>query len=201
MQKAIIFYLCLLVSIPVLAQDAELLSESELMKKPLHGNLMYAFKNYDKIYRFALKGTGGIYGKVDAVHPEIDSLVNLQYFQVVNEALKDLPDSFGALEKMQYLYLSGNKFTSIPDTIFSMKHLKRLDMQKNQIIEISPKIGQLTELEFLYLNNNPEIKTISLDAIKQLSKLKYLNLKGTQIPHEHIEAIRKKLPGTEVIEY
>jgi Leucine-rich repeat (LRR) protein len=180
------------------AQDSLLLSEEALGQKPIYTNLGQAFKHYDKVFRLALKGTGGYYGKVDAVSPDIDSLVNLQYFYVVNEALTSLPASFGQLQKLQQLYLSGNQFKSIPDTIFSLKNLKRLDLRANQLVAISDKIGQLTQLEYLYLQDNPALDFLPSDAIAKLQKLKVLNTKNTKISREQIQYIQKLLPQTKI---
>ncbi|NJL14315.1 MAG: leucine-rich repeat domain-containing protein [Microscillaceae bacterium] len=182
----------------VSAQEISLLSEPELMKKPVYSNLMQAFREYDRVYRMSLKGSGGYYGKVTAVHPDIDSLRNLQYFYVVNEGLKDLPNSFGALRFMQHLYLSGNQFEAIPDTLYSLRHLKRLDLQKNQLKAVSDKIGQLVELEFLYLNDNPDLDYLPLEPLAKLKKLRYLNVKGTKISREQMAALQARLPMAQI---
>lgn len=192
-------FLIALFSFPALCiAQSELLSEDDLLKKPIYTNLNKAFKEYSQVYRLRLKGSGGYYGKITAIHPKIDSLYNLQDFYVVNEALEDLPPSFGALQNLQFLYLSGNKFTDLPDTIYSFQYLKRLDIQRNQLTKISSKIDQLQNLEFFYINDNRNLKELPLDAIKKLKKLKYLNAKNTSIPRTVLEKIQEMLPRAQI---
>jgi hypothetical protein len=179
-------------------QEVGLFSEDELAKQPMFTNIMLAFQKYDKAYRLTLKGSGGYYGKVDAVHPKIDSLIHLQYFYVVNEALENLPPNFEKLEKMQQLYLSGNKFKMIPPCVLKFKNLKRLDMRGNQLTKVPEDIGNLTELEYLYLNDNTGLDFLPTGAMGKLQKLKFLNLKGTKAPREQVEIIKKALPNTQV---
>ncbi|NJO00501.1 MAG: hypothetical protein HC880_01380 [Bacteroidia bacterium] len=180
------------------AQETALLSEEELSKKPIYNNLLRAYQEYDKVFRLALKGSGGYYGKVDAIPADIDTLVNLQYFYVVNEALSDLPPSFGALQNLQQLYLSGNKFQQIPDTVFTLKNLKRLDMRANQLSRIPAEIEKLSELEYLYINDNRTLDTLPIEAIARLKNLKVLNATNTRIPREQLIKIKERLTQAEI---
>jgi Leucine-rich repeat (LRR) protein len=180
------------------AQQDSLLSEVVLARQPIYNQIGRAFKEYDKVYRLALKSTGGYHGKVDAVHYRIDSLVNLQYFYCINEALTNLPMSFGKLCKMQQIYLSGNLFAMIPDTIFSLSYLKRLDMRGNQLTYIPDKISRLKELEYLYLHDNRELDRLPLEALSKLRRLKVLNLRHTKVPREQIQRLEKLLPNTKI---
>jgi hypothetical protein len=174
------------------------LPEEELAKKPLYVEMQRAFRNYDKVFRLAVKGTGGYYGKATAIDPRIDSLVYLQYFDAANQAIDYLPMKFGKLVLMQQVYLSGNKFKAIPDTLFNLKNLKRLDFSGNQLIKIPPRIGELTELEFLYLHDNKMLKDIPMDAFAKLKKLKFLNIRHTQIPRAKALELQKLLPGAKI---
>ncbi len=198
MRQFIIFCLGLFFTTQVCGQEGGLLSEDELFKKPLYTDFLKAFKEYDKVYRLSLKGSGGFYGKIDALHPRIDSLINLQYLYVINENLTELPKGIGALKSLQQVYLSGNKLKAIPDTLYTLPHLKRLDLRGNQLTVIPQAIAQLKALEFLYLNDNPNLDFISADAIGKLKNLKYLNLKGTKTNRNQIETIKKLLPKTQI---
>lgn len=198
MRQFLVVFSILFISLNAFGQDSTLLSEEALMKKPLYSDMMKAFREYDKVYRLSLKGSGGFYGKVDAIHPRIDSLVNLQYFYVVNEDLKDLPKGLGSLKNLQQLYLSGNKLKNIPDTLYTLKNLKRLDLRANQLLRVAPEIAQLTQLEFLYLNDNPQLDFLPAESIGKLKNLKYLNVKGTKINRNQMEAIKKLLPKTQI---
>lgn len=170
-----------------------LLSERELNREPIYTNLLKAFRNYENVYRLKLQNSGGVYGKIDAIHPKIDSLENLQYFYVVNENLQNLPPSFGKLQKLQYLYLSGNFFNAIPDTVFSLKNLKVMYFSRNDLRALPDKIAKLEKLEALYLDDNKELDFIPVEAIARLTRLKLINLSGTAVPKEQIALLRKKM--------
>lgn len=175
-----------------------LLTEKELANQPVYSNLQQAYQKYDQVYRLSIKGTGGYYGKVDEVPADIDTLVYLQYFSVVNEALERLPPRFGNLKDLQQLYLGGNRFQALPDTLYNLRNLRRLDVQKNRLLRISDKISQLTHLEYLYLNDNRELDFIPTEAFQSLRKLKILNAQNTKIPREQLERIQEMLPNARV---
>ncbi|MEO1654889.1 MAG: leucine-rich repeat domain-containing protein [Bacteroidota bacterium] len=196
--KKLYSLLGLLFCLPPLWAQSGLLSEEELAKQPVYTNLKQAYQVYDRVYRLTIKGTGGYYGKVDEVPLDIDTLLHLQYFQVVNEALERLPPRFGNLEELQQLYLGGNQFQALPDTLYNLRNLKRLDVQKNRLLRISDKIGQLIHLEYLYLNDNRELDFLPTEAFKNLRQLKILNAHNTKIPREQLEKIQEMLPKARV---
>lgn len=206
--KKIIYILSLFVfvlSFKSKAQDttftvdySKFLLEDELNEKPIYTDLMKAMREYDKVYRLKLKGSGGFYGKIDEVYPRIDTLENLQYFYIVNEALTGLPPKFAELHYLQQLYLSGNRFENIPVTIFSLKHLKRLDMRANNLQKVSGRISELRSLEYLYLNDNRQLDDLPIYEIKKLKKLKLINIRNTSIPWEKMQLLEKEMPNTKV---
>jgi len=177
---------------------SKFLMEEELQQKPIYTDLMKAMQDYDKVYRLKLKGSGGFYGKIDEVHPRIDTLENLQYFYIVNEALTALPPKFAELHYLQQLYLSGNRFENIPKPIFQLIHLKRLDLRANNIQKVSDRISELRSLEYLYLNDNRTLDDLPVYEIKKLKKLKLINIKNTSIPWEKMQLLEKEMPNTKV---
>ena len=178
---------------------AKLFTEAELKKQPLYSNLgASTIKKYKKVYKLMLKSSGGFHGKVDAVPGFVDTLKNLQYLYVKNEALTDLPNTLKACKNMQFLHISGNQFKDIPEVIYTFKHLKLLDIRANQFKELTADIGNLTELEYLYLGANGNLRIVYLDAMKKLTKLKALDLRGTKVPLKQAKAIQKLLPNCKV---
>lgn len=177
----------------------KLFTEKELKGKRLYSNLgASTIKKYKEVFKLRLRSLGGIHGKVDAVPGFVDTLKNLQYLYVRSEALEDLPHTMKACKNMQFLHLSGNRFKEIPSVIYSFKHLKLLDLRANRFKEISSDVGNLTELEYLYLGENSQLTLLHLDAMKKLTKLKVLDLTGTQVPLRQAKEIQKLLPNCKV---
>ncbi len=184
---------------PKAFEYAKLFTEQELKKEPLYSNLAAStIRKYKTVYKLRLSSSGGIHGKVDEVPGFADTLKNLQYLYVKNEALTDLPATLKACKNMQFLHISGNRFKEVPAVIFSFKHLKLLDLRANRFTEITAQIGELSELEYLYLGANPNLKILYLDAMKKLTKLRILDLRGTDIPLKQAKAIQKLLPNCKV---
>jgi len=178
---------------------AKLFTEKELKKQRLYTHLgASTIRKYKEVYKLMLKSSGGIHGKVDEVPAFVDTLKNLQYLYVKNEALTDLPSSIKVCKNMQFLHVSGNRLKDIPEVVFSFKHLKLLDLRANRFTEINAQIGELSELEYLYLGANPNLKIVYLDAMKKLTKLRFLDLRGTDIPLKQAKEIQKLLPNCRV---
>jgi Leucine-rich repeat (LRR) protein len=180
------------------AQDKQVLSEEELAKKPIYSNLAKAYAKHLEVYKVHLKSSGSFYGKIDALPFNIDTLKNLQQFQVVSEALSGLPQKFAKLELMQNLYLGGNKFSTIPEVVFQLKKLKKLDLQKNQITRIPAEIEKLENLEYLYLNDNRNLDFLLIDSFKKLKKLKVITLQNTSLPASVVKDLKKYITWAKI---
>ncbi len=170
----------------------EILSETELSKKAMYSNFARAYQKSLEVYKITLKSGSSIYGKIDGLPIDIDTLKNLQFIQVINESLKNLPPRFAKLQFMQQIYMSGNQFPVIPPAIYALKNLKRLDLQKNDISIIVNDIDKLQNLEYLYLNDNPLV-FLSVEHFRKLKKLKFLNIKNTKLPDAIIKDLKKYL--------
>ncbi|EAY26435.1 leucine-rich repeat domain-containing protein [Microscilla marina] len=179
---------------------AKLFTEKELKTKRLYANLgASTIKQYKEVFKLRLRSMGGFHGKIDAIPSFVDTLKNLQYLYVRGEALTTLPLSMEACKNMQFLHLSSNRFTEIPQVIFTFKHLKLLDLRANSFKEIPFDIGNFSELEYLYLGQNSALTLLQLDAMKKLTKLKNLDLTGTNIPLRQAKEIQKLLPNCKVL--
>ncbi|OJJ16311.1 hypothetical protein BKI52_34020 [marine bacterium AO1-C] len=184
---------------PKAFEYAKLFTEKEIKKQRLYTHLgASTIKKYKEVYKLMLRSSGGVHGKVDEVPSFVDTLKNLQYLYVKNEALTDLPSTMKVCKNMQFLHISGNKFKDIPAVVFSFKHLKLLDLRANRFTEITAQIGELTELEYLYVGANSNLRILYLDAMKKLTKLRFLDLRGTNIPLKQAKAIQKILPNCKV---
>jgi len=117
--------------------------------------------------------------------------LNLSYNNI-NSVNKD-----NTLRKLEYLNLSDNDISEIPKSFGLMKKLKNLDLSDNKIEIIPPDLMNLTKLEELKLENN---KLTNLpEQISKLNKLKILKLKGNKLPEDERNRIRNALPGTMII--
>jgi len=59
------------------------------------------------------------------------------------------------------------------------------------------EIGQLENLESLNFGNCTKLKSLP-ESVKQLKKLKYLNLNFTLIPDDYITELKKALPNCKI---
>jgi len=108
--------------------------------------------------------------------PEVGKFINLEYLDLENNQLTDLPVTISFLPKLKFLYLiknqlqtvplavtrilnledldlEGNNITSLPEELYNMQTLKNLVLNSNKIGSISPSIGKLVNLEKLYLSD------------------------------------------------
>jgi Leucine-rich repeat (LRR) protein len=195
-----ILFCCLILFqfLKLTAQETTLLlSDEELARKTNYHNFARAYQNSLDVYKITIKSGNSIYGKIDVLPADIDTLKNLQFFQANNEALSSLPPRFAKLKYMQHLYLSANKFSTIPPPVYALKYLKRLDLQKNQISIIVNDIDKLENLEYLYLNDNP-LTFLSVENFRKLKKLKVLNIKNTQLPQAIVTDLKKYMTWTKI---
>lgn len=175
-----------------------LLNEEALNKTPIFTDYVKAQKNYKDVFRFILKNTSGVYGKVKEIPFNMDTLENLQSFQCINEDIQEISPRFTKLILLQRLYLGNNLFKNIPKEVFLLKNLKILDMQYNQIAHISEDISKLEKLEIMYLNHNKNLETLPIEALKKLPNLKKIILKDTNISMEMRRIIRRNLTKVQI---
>jgi len=97
---------------------------------------------------------------------------------------------------LEFLDLSNNQITEIPPEIGQLTHLEILRLYGNEITEIPPELGQLTNLEYFYLSNN-QITEIPPDLFGEVSKAKpagqeigqLINLETLYLHKNHITEI------------
>jgi signal peptidase I len=117
--------------------------------------------------------------------------LNLSY-NAISTLYKD-----NSLRKLECLNLSDNAISEIPKSFGLIKKLKTLDLSDNQIKVIPPEIMNLNKLEELKLENNQ--LTCLPAQIGKLNKLKLLKLKGNKFSEDEKKRIRNALPGTQII--
>lgn len=77
-------------------------------------------------------------------------MINLPvFFQLHDNAITDLPEELGQLEKLAKVNLSHNKLTKLPESFFRLKDLTILNISHNQFEELNADISDLVMLETL----------------------------------------------------
>nr|XP_022902944.1 leucine-rich repeat-containing protein 47-like [Onthophagus taurus] len=149
--------------------------------------------------------------KKSGLDTNIFNVTTLNYLNISETILENLPDDVGNLINLQTLVLHTNKLSKINENVFKLDKLKMLDLSNNVILEISEAISNLTHLTTLNLSMNKlenlpdlakNVKLSSLDVsnnklkcfksvcCKELGLLSELKLHGNQI-----EVIPNKING------
>ncbi|MBK5722557.1 leucine-rich repeat domain-containing protein [Dysgonomonas sp. Marseille-P4677] len=134
--------------------------------------------------------------------PEYVGEIQLEYLEISNSELQELPEfiikqrhlyvltldnnkfthipeGISSLDSLTVLFLNDNSISEIPEFICQMKSLKSLSLSGNNISQIPECIGNLRELEYLSLYNN-EIRELP-ESITDLRRLETLSLSGNPI--------------------
>jgi internalin A len=111
---------------------------------------------------------------------EIAHLQKLTYLDI-GAGLKDIPSEIGELKKLKYLKLSGNKLESLPPELGRLNKLECLSLGSTIIFpRRSEIINRLAEIN--HPTTKPaNIKTLPVE-IKNITNLKYLDLRGNSLP-------------------
>lgn len=113
----------------------------------------------------------------------------------------NLEDALAAPEQCHYLDLAMQhpKLKTIPLEVYQLTQLRKLDAVFNQVRDVPDGIKALTELEELDLKGNAWLTSVS-EELKELKKLKRVNVKATGLSSKQIEEIKSWVPdGCEVL--
>lgn len=127
----------------------------------------------------------------------IKNAPNLEQFMLRFGNLTQIPEAVKNAKKLKYLELWYSKISSFPDFTKKLKNLDAISLRGNHIKEIPASIGKFKNLRILDLSMNHGISKLPKE-IQKLKKLKHIDLTGTQIPKEEIEALRKAMPWCEI---
>lgn len=147
---------------------------------------------------------------------ELDSL---NYLNISDTKLENVPDEIGKLVNLQSLVLHSNKLEVFNENICKLPKLKVLDLSKNQLKSVPESLGQMTQLVTLNLSQNlletfPEMtKTVKLTDLhlhnnkltsfpnicsNELTNFFELNIKANEI--EAVPADINKLQSLKVLD-
>ena len=153
-----------------------------------------ALINPEKVYRLNLSNQ-----KVLLTDIEWSKFVNLEYLNLENDHLKEIPKGVTNLKTLKVINLNGNDFNNLPvefsnltnleelylndekninlpktlGVLSKLPKLKSLHLEDNNLKRLPSKILELKNLENLYLNHN---KFKDVPKIKTLEHLKFLDL-------------------------
>ncbi|XP_012273719.1 leucine-rich repeat-containing protein 47 [Orussus abietinus] len=138
----------------------------------------------------------------------IFGLQGLNYLNIHQTCLKEIPDEIGNLTNLTTLVLHSNKITKIPSAIKNLTKLKLLDCSRNMLENVPEELGDLPQLTTINFGSNlltelpsqiHNIKLTSLDlsnnnfdtfpdvCYAELSNLAEIKINGNQI---------KQIPNT-----
>ncbi|MBI3123007.1 MAG: leucine-rich repeat domain-containing protein [Ignavibacteriales bacterium] len=114
-----------------------------------------------------------------SLSPEISALANLEYLDISNNQLTQVPSEICALSNLQSLEVSDNELTQIPSEIFALFNLQSLDVSFNQLTQLPSEIGNLSNLQSLDVSFNQLTQLPS--EIGTLTILQTLDVTGNQL--------------------
>lgn len=171
--------------------QCQLLSESELKKKPVFTSIEEAAKSPQEVYRMKLKI------KADSLPDELFQFTNLQELVVSRCKLNVLNVRIGELTQLQRLDVSVNHLVALPESICRLNHLKELIINRNIIAALPEGIGGMEALEYIDAWSNPlYVLPEGISALRYT--LKEVDLRQVELRDEELEAMEKLLPETKI---
>jgi Leucine-rich repeat (LRR) protein len=109
------------------------------------------------------------------IQEDIFSLYQLEYLNLNNKEIKELPMEICELRSLRFLFLSGNSGIQLPECLKELSNL------------------QVITLHGCQLNSVPT-------ALYQLKNLQSVLLTGNNIPRDQIMLLRSSLPAASVVD-
>lgn len=120
--------------------------------------------------------------KLRGLPSSLSSLQRLCELQLENNAIEELPCSFGQL-KIRLLYLQHNRLRLLPDTFAELTALQHLRLDHNQLAALPENFGNLQELQWLELHSNAlEFLPESFCRLGKLCQLKIEENRLVELP-------------------
>jgi len=175
--------------------NAQVFPDSSLINKE-YSSLEEALKEPEKVYRLNLSNQN-LKLPSDSIWAKFQ---NLEYLNLKNDHLKNIPVGLSYLKNLKVLDLSGNDFKRLPQAFSNLENLEEIYLNDERNIELDESLLVLKDLpnlrivhlendnlksfpksllyfdnlEILYLNNNSFKKTPV--EIQGLKSLKYIDL-------------------------
>ncbi|MCK4517565.1 leucine-rich repeat domain-containing protein [Candidatus Babeliales bacterium] len=101
--------------------------------------------------------------------------INLRNLGITDETLvKIMPKiaEINAIKSIKKLNLSNNELETLPNEIGLLSNLEIFNLEKNKLVSLPDTIGNLTKLNFLWLNNNDQLKWLPETIINLVNLVK-----------------------------
>ncbi|MFA5853598.1 MAG: leucine-rich repeat domain-containing protein [Patescibacteria group bacterium] len=135
---------------------------------------------------------------IQTTTPSVPAAAASKRLDLSDSTLEKVPSSVFSKTDLEELDLSGNRLTgALPAEIRLLERLRVLDASDNAMTGVPAEIGQLASLQTLDLSQNA-LTGLPLE-LGNLKNLRRLDLRGNAISQQDLEAIRTKLPSTEIL--
>ena len=125
--------------------------------------------------------------KIKTIPTSIGKLSNLIQFQISDNEVSSIPDTFYNLKNMDYLILNNNKISNLSSRIKNFQNLKIFDISDNPLTSLPKEICELQKLESLSLENT-QIKELP-KCMGNLQNVKVIGVSDTQITTFPVEIL------------
>lgn len=118
----------------------------------------------------------------EGLDPGLFRLKSLNFLEISNTCLKELPSSISDLTNLSRVVLRGNAFESLPAEICKLGKLKFLDVSQNALTVLPEDLGALTDLQALNVRCNQLSKMPALGTLINLVLLNISNNQFQELP-------------------
>lgn len=125
--------------------------------------------------------------KIKKIPSTVGKLSNLVQFDIQNNDIKLIPESFYKLQKIKNVELENNKIETISPSIGKLENLESFDIGDNPLKSLPDELCNSKELKFLILENTKI--TYVPKCLGNLENLQWLNVSGTQITEFPLEIL------------
>ncbi|XP_023341290.1 leucine-rich repeat-containing protein 40 [Eurytemora carolleeae] len=117
-----------------------------------------------------------------SIFPEslLDLLPLLFELNLSSNKLSSVPSWIQVGAKLQFLDLSNNKLQQLPEEMGELKHLREIVLSFNQLSSIPPSLCRCGKLETILIANN-KIAQLDVEALSALGQLAVLDLQNNAI--------------------
>lgn len=116
------------------------------------------------------------------LNKEIFQLSKLNFLQISNTVLDELPVEIGNLAHLTTLDLHRNAIHTIPSSVGLLKQLKNLDLSGNLLKNLPVEVGEIDSLHTLNMTCNQLTSVPSLEKAKHLARLDLSHNQLTDLP-------------------
>lgn len=128
---------------------------------------------------------------------EILQLENLEYLDLSNNKISEIPKGIGSLKHLRTLKLHKNAFLTFPEVLTNLDSLENLDLSRNPIDEVPEPISNLQNLKELVLWSTYVVK-LPTNMSDMQSHLQLLDLRNIRLTREEQREILQLLPKIKI---